>query len=692
MQAFADYVRQLRNAGSDVIVDDIGFGSESFFQPSVIDRAIADVVKDGAVYLSSAANNAANGYEAPTNLVRIGRDLFVDFDPGPRVDTRLRVSVPGNTPVTLQWDNPYDGIVGTATSDLDLIAFSTRYPDTQVGALDTNNLKTGLPIEIGTASGTADIAIRVADHLNGAPLPTRFKIVFATNGAGDVTTEFPTNQRSVAGHNGGENTISVGAVPFFAPGNNEDFSSVGPVTRLFDVNGNRLPALVTLQKPDVSGIDNANTSFFPIGTGTDIDQDPDALPNFGGTSAAAPNVAAVVALIRQADPTATADQIAQVLRDTAVPINGASAGAWDPKGGFGLIDALAATAFFVKAPIGDIKDVTPDPTVQTIDTLRITFTQRVSGLSIDDLTLSRDGGTNLLSGAQRLSTIDNGRTYILRDLASLTDLPGTYTLRIRAAGSGIVNDINLPLANDIVETWTKLIEQPIPTRPSDVATQVLSSTTVRITWDDNSNNEDGFIIQRADDPDFTVNVKNFAVGANRVAFTDHVPVPSGKHFFYRVRAFNDFSGPSVFSPAAEAFTPTVGEVVMNIGSSRGIALTGSWADDEGPSISDGNTGKGAKSVRFTPALQFTDEYFVYAKWVGGSDRATNVPFDIFFGRGGTDRHTVIVDERARSGGYVLLGKFRMEKGTNAGVRVRNFGTNGVVNIQSIRFLPANGRD
>jgi hypothetical protein len=78
--------------------------------------------------------------------------------------------------------------------------------------------------------------------------------------------------------------------------------------------------------------------------------------------------------------------------------------------------------------------------------------------------------------------------------------------------------------------------------------------------------------------------------------------------------------------------------------------------------------------------------------VGGSDRATNVPFDIFFGRGGTDRHTVIVDERARSGGYVLLGKFRMEKGTNAGVRVRNFGTNGVVNIQSIRFLPANGRD
>jgi hypothetical protein len=71
------------------------------------------------------------------------------------------------------------------------------------------------------------------------------------------------NKASISGHNGGENTISVGAAPFFNPGENEDFSSTGPVTRLFDAAGNRLSAPVALQKPHVTGSDNVNTSVFP---------------------------------------------------------------------------------------------------------------------------------------------------------------------------------------------------------------------------------------------------------------------------------------------------------------------------------------------------------------------------------------------------------------------------------------------
>src|SRR4029079_8936900 len=100
-----------------------------------------------------------------------------------------------------------------------------------------------------------------------------------------------------------------------------NFSSLGGIPILFDTNGNRLATPVVRQQPAFTGPDGGNTTFF----GDDIPQDTDTFPNFFGTSAAAPHVAAVAALMLEAaggPGTLTPSVINNILSTTAVDILG----------------------------------------------------------------------------------------------------------------------------------------------------------------------------------------------------------------------------------------------------------------------------------------------------------------------------------------------------------------------------------
>ena len=68
---------------------------------------------------------------------------------------------------------------------------------------------------------------------------------------------------------------------------------------------------------------------------------------------------------------------------------------------------------------------------------------------------------------------------------------------------------------------------------------VLNRKSARITlnWTDNSNNETGFLVQRAYNPTFTSGVVNATVGANVTTLTQ--TVSRATIFYYRVHAFND---------------------------------------------------------------------------------------------------------------------------------------------------------
>jgi Neuraminidase (sialidase) len=64
-----------------------------------------------------------------------------------------------------------------------------------------------------------------------------------------------------------------------------------------------------------------------------------------------------------------------------------------------------------------------------------------------------------------------------------------------------------------------------------------NSATVTLSWVDNSDNETGFLIQRAYDPGFTSGVVNSTVAGNVTTFSQ--TVARGTTFYYRVHAFND---------------------------------------------------------------------------------------------------------------------------------------------------------
>nr|WP_245249430.1 S8 family serine peptidase [Methanolinea mesophila] len=150
---------------------------------------------------------------------------------------------------------------------------------------------------------------------------------------------------SIFEHAAVNEVIAVGAIDSQDPGNNdiEPFSSQGPVTIMY-------PNRETRIKPDICGIDNVRV------TGAGGFSNP-----FRGTSASAPHVAGISALIWSANPSIPANEIRSALlssaTDLGVPGN-------DPVFGHGLANA-ATMLSIVYTPTPTPTLTTPTPTLTT---------------------------------------------------------------------------------------------------------------------------------------------------------------------------------------------------------------------------------------------------------------------------------------------------------------------------------------
>ena len=89
-----------------------------------------------------------------------------------------------------------------------------------------------------------------------------------------------------------------------------------------------------------------------------------------------------------------------------------------------------------------------------MDQIQIVFSEAVYGFDPADLSLSRDGGANLLTDSQTLSTSDSIH-WTLGNLSRITDALGTYDLTLTAAGSGITDLSGKPLAANAAEQWVR---------------------------------------------------------------------------------------------------------------------------------------------------------------------------------------------------------------------------------------------
>ena len=336
---FADGILELVEAGADIIVDDINYFSEPFFQDGVVAQAVNAAQEEGVAYFSVAGNSRSDSYEAEFRpvepdsdfpLAGLERYVFHDFNPGAEVDLFQSIEITPQSSATfaVQWDEPFSSAGGKgANSDLDLVVLDSNNQIVTT-SFESNLGKDAVEIvELTNLTGeVVEYKLLVGQDLEaGGSTPNLIKYIAPGNFLG---AEYFTDSPTLFGQSNAVGAEAVGAVdyrqtPAFGevPAVLEDFSSVGGTPILFDTNGNRLDSPEIRQKPEIVAPDNGNTTFF---FGNDVEND--GFPNFPGTSAAASHAAGVAALLLDAAPDSSPEEIYEVLENTAINVVESSTG------------------------------------------------------------------------------------------------------------------------------------------------------------------------------------------------------------------------------------------------------------------------------------------------------------------------------------------------------------------------------
>lgn len=346
---FANGILELANTGSNIIVDDIGYPNEPFFQDGVISQAVDEVTSSGSIaYFSAAGNDGTASYESAYRPSTISGDYqYHDFDPGPNIDIfqDIQLSVDDEFNPGFQWDQPFASASTTgrgADSDLDIFVFSQPILDDQflVAIADENNIgRDALELLSYSPDSAGTYYIALGQFLpGGGPAPSLIKYIDFGSGS---PVEYATNSSTSYGHPIAAGGLGVAAADFrdtpafgVNPPLPEPFTSLGGTPILFDSEGNRLPQATIRQQPGITAPDGVSTTV-------------PGFESFFGTSAAAPSAAAGAALLLEAFPAATNEDLYQALRDTAIDM---SVAGFDLLTGAGLIQIDAA----IESLIGDM--------------------------------------------------------------------------------------------------------------------------------------------------------------------------------------------------------------------------------------------------------------------------------------------------------------------------------------------------
>lgn len=315
-------INQLAAMGANVIVDDLTFFDQPHFEEGPLAQAVNAVASRGVVYLTSSGNFAQgtntdrSHYESdfvgggslggPTRNVH-------DFGGGVRAQ-QITVRPNSRAAIFLQWANRF----GMAWDDYDLYLIDAQ--NNIVARGDDQQDGDDFPIEavfIDNPNNTPATYFIVIDLFSGSPRP--IELYYARVGS----VQFAQAAGSIAGHANASGAITVGAISANDPGNDtiEPFSSQGPCTLFF-------PGFLNRQKPEITAIDGVavtGAAGFPS--------------PFFGTSAAAPHVAAIAALMLEANPSLNPAQVKNALQQTAIDFG---APAVDNVYGAGLVNAFEA--------------------------------------------------------------------------------------------------------------------------------------------------------------------------------------------------------------------------------------------------------------------------------------------------------------------------------------------------------------
>ena len=409
---FAAGILALANAGCDIIVDDIFYLAEPYFQDGVIAQAVTTVTEQGVAYFSSAGNSGRESYEAdfnPSGFSIPGFGEFHDFGGG---DISQNIIVPPGASFDywLQWpdasflSDPFD-TGPPAESDFDMYLFSPEIGDF-IAASVFDNIADRIPIEFISYTNESDEPQELELLITNFTGPSALRLKYIEFGDGILPEEYFTFSGTCVGHSQAEGGFGVGASAYFnnsefgeAVSDINGFSSVGGVPIFLDPIGNRLPGPVVREQPYITGPDGANTTFFPpFQPAENFDVEGDGFPNFFGTSASAPHIAAVAALLKEADPSLSPEEVGLALRNTAEDMDDESTGGFDQgfdfNTGYGFVQADAALASILKEGSVyrfELYNSTTDTRIQTLRDGDVIDLASISGGKINIVALA-DGG------------------------------------------------------------------------------------------------------------------------------------------------------------------------------------------------------------------------------------------------------------------------------------------------------------
>lgn len=258
-----------------------------------------------------------------------------------------------------------DVFVGTGTAgvttDFNLLVFTAAGAYSPTRSLFANNVANNRPFEFGNVAASVQQSQFVIARRNVPAAtqvrPTRVRWYARTSATPAEYFQYtgPTNK----GHSTAAGANAVAAYSVFRPNLPEAFTSSGPAVILFDENAQRLPVAEVRQTPRFAGADQGNTSFFI--PGNDTQNDSDTSPNFGGTSAAAPHVAAIAALVlesRGGSGSVTPAQMRAILQASTFPHdldpNAASAVAPTSDGGAVIVQIDSDASALQAQPLAGI--------------------------------------------------------------------------------------------------------------------------------------------------------------------------------------------------------------------------------------------------------------------------------------------------------------------------------------------------
>ena len=406
---FVQRVTDLTNWGAKVIVDDLGFFGEPFFQDGSVATAYTNALAQGVVVVSAAGNQAQVHYQGA--FTDTDANSWHEFSPGDET-INFQVGPGASALVILQWTNPFGG----SGDDYDLLIWDSTV--TSVVGSGGQDAQTGFDDPIEFSEVTCYDFVPCTFHASvfryaGNAQTLELFFLGGTPSEHIVTADSLFGQASVPG------AIAAAAISASNSGNltAESYSSRGPSTIAF-------PSLVQRATPTITTIDCVSVSGVG-GFGSP----------FCGTSAAAPHAAAVAALLLQAKPSLTPSQVKNAMQSTAADRGAAG---YDNTYGSGLVDALAA-----------VNSVLPNPTITSISptsagtgTFSLTVNGGIFNTATAQIVINGPGCAPCTIANASLTT---KTTTSIAGPATIGSA-GTFTVQVQNGSGGLSNSATLSVS------------------------------------------------------------------------------------------------------------------------------------------------------------------------------------------------------------------------------------------------------